>query len=155
MPKAKAKAASGKTLPPEIKWLAKQQEALQGQAAAAGAEPWLRDVHAWHQERLREVEDRFRSGAITSLPEDFRDGVDFYVSQLADGQSVSQDSFYDDRELYGPVLSEVKGEEEETCQTVAYERAVDSEEAVVALEKVKAWSETSQVHMACPTLRSC
>ena len=24
-----------------------------------------------------------------------------------------QDSFYDDRELYGPVLSEVKGEEEE------------------------------------------
>lgn len=79
-----------------------------------------------------------RSGGLT-LPTDFRENVEFYVSQL--DADASEETFYDDRDLYLPLLTTTTAE---AAEEAPYQRVVDeSEEALIALEKLKAWSDTS------------
>eukprot|EP00913_Durusdinium_trenchii_P008409 g7897.t3 len=108
------------------KWVQSQLQALLRQ----------RQSVAW------EMGDQFslgtlRSSSLPSLSADFKEQVEFYVSQLE-----SDEAFYDDRELYFQLLSPATAPNE-TDDTAPYQRSEDSEEAMLAAEKLKVWTDTS------------
>jgi len=125
------------------RWVQGQLSALEAQreAAVARGDTWCEEAHEWHEDRLSQLLDLLKAGTVTSLPDEVREGVEFYVSQLADGGEVSQESFYDDREIYGDLL-EVASKEE-----APYARPLESPEAAEAIEKLRAWTDASQQGM--------
>ncbi|CAE8592856.1 unnamed protein product [Polarella glacialis] len=141
-PRAAAGAGPSKAGPDE-KWLNGQLKQLEAQRAASSSDgDWVLEPHQWHEARLNEVLARLLKGSLVSLPAEFREGVEFYVSQLADGPSaLAPDAFYDDRELYALLPQDTAGVGGEN--EVAYQRPADDEEALKAIEKIRAWSETS------------
>ncbi|CAE8586754.1 unnamed protein product, partial [Polarella glacialis] len=138
-PKAKAAVAQkAAKASPQLRWLASQLGELEAQRDSGP--PWLIDPHGWHIAQLQELQRHLESGTLTDLPQELREGVEFYASQFAGGQSASEGEFYDDREMYQEVLKSLRAE---AASEGPYQRAASSEEALSAVALLQAWSETT------------
>eukprot|EP00927_Polykrikos_kofoidii_P019117 TRINITY_DN18911_c0_g1_i1.p1 TRINITY_DN18911_c0_g1~~TRINITY_DN18911_c0_g1_i1.p1 ORF type:complete len:362 (+),score=62.64 TRINITY_DN18911_c0_g1_i1:100-1086(+) len=145
-PKASAKAngaaeASGSK---DERWVRARASALaaQREAAVERGDDWVEAPHLWHEDRLAEILRLLESGVVSSLPDEFREGVEFYVSQFADGTDTSEETFYDDREIYTEILQ--KGVAPEQAPYVRPPETVETEEAIQTLS---AWSDTTAFGM--------
>ena len=131
----------------ETRWLQAQIAALAGQREAAAREGngWIEEPHTWHEQRLEQLAQLLEAGSVTSLPSELREGVEFYVSQLAGGD-VDQDSFYDDRDVYGDIFD--RGETAPAPEGPPYERPVETPEAEAAVAQVREWDNVTMQGIA-------
>ncbi|CAE7215724.1 Tgs1 [Symbiodinium sp. CCMP2592] len=129
--KAATKTKEGK----DLAWVQKQLEKISAQLSAGP--PWLSEPHSWHQEQLRELQTRLEEGGLESLPSELREGVEFYLSQFEDGQSVSEEEFYLDQELYCELQPKAPEPEQ------PYSRASASEAELKVCEELKSWTDTT------------
>eukprot|EP00928_Gymnodinium_smaydae_P078656 TRINITY_DN62762_c0_g1_i1.p1 TRINITY_DN62762_c0_g1~~TRINITY_DN62762_c0_g1_i1.p1 ORF type:complete len:326 (+),score=46.13 TRINITY_DN62762_c0_g1_i1:53-1030(+) len=143
--KASSKPAkSNATGSKDERWVSSKREVLatQREAAVKRGDIWVEEHHTWHEERLAELLELLGSGVVTSVPEDVRDSVDFYVSQLTDVADITEESFYDDRDMYGELLIGSLSE-----QQAPYTRLPETPESEVAIQKLRGWTETHQQGM--------
>lgn len=131
----------------EQRWLQAQTAALAGQREAAAREGnrWIEEPHTWHEQRLEQLAQLLEAGSVTSLPSELREGVEFYVSQLAGGD-VDQDSFYDDRDVYGDIFD--RGESAPAPEGPPYERPAEMPEAEAAVAQVREWDNVTMQGIA-------
>lgn len=121
------------------RWVRTQIAALVAQRELAKhSAAWLEEPHLWHEERLGELLQLLGAGTVTSVPDEVRDAVNFYVSQFMEGSETSQEAFYDDREIFGDLLKLQLPE-----QQAQYVRLVDSPEAEAVIEQLHRWVDTS------------
>lgn len=116
------------------RWTRKQIDAIAAQKASVS---WVVDAHNWHQAQLEQLLELLEAGSIDQIPQEVREAVEFYVSQIPDG--VEQDAFYNDQEIYGELLTKKEVKQDEA----PYVRPPDSPEALEVLERVAAWDDTS------------
>ncbi|CAE7818198.1 FTSH5 [Symbiodinium sp. CCMP2456] len=129
--KAATKTKEGK----DLLWVREQLEKISAQLSAGP--PWLSEPHSWHQEQLRELQARLEEGGLQSLSSELREGVEFYLSQFEDGQSVSEEEFYLDQELYCELQPKAPEPEQ------PYSRASASEAELKLCEELKSWVDTT------------
>ncbi|CAK9110286.1 unnamed protein product [Durusdinium trenchii] len=134
---AKPKLKKGGYGSADEKWVQSQLQALLRQRQSVA---WVQQQHLWHEEQLALVLEKLQSSSLPSLSADFKEQVEFYVSQLE--SDMPEEAFYDDRELYFQLLSPATAPNE-TDDTAPYQRSEDSEEAMLAAEKLKVWTDTS------------
>jgi len=136
-----AKFAEGSS---EERWVSKQLAVLSAQRAAASErrDLWVQERHRWHEARLGELLELFMAGAVTSLPDSVREDVEFYATQLADGNDAAQESFYFDEEIYGDLLSAKRA-----AGALPYTRPAETEEAEAVVEQLGRWSNVTQQGM--------
>lgn len=119
----------------EAVWAQAQLEALQAQRSSGPG--WLEEPHLWQEGQLEQLLDRINAGSLKEVPQEVREGVEFYISQYAAGQETEEDAFYIDRELYSDVLAPVPEDE----PSAPYVRATSLPEEVAAAGKLQEWTE--------------
>lgn len=135
--KSKAKAKPEEKDSKEVGWLSSQLEKLTNQEALGPA--WLAEFHQWHKEQLAVLQDALEGGRVTAIPSDVKEGLDFYISQFEDGQSVSEEEFYIDKELYSQLLAPP----EAAPEPAPYERRVATEEELQVVQQLKDWKDAT------------
>lgn len=118
----------------DIRWV-KSQIAKLEELRNSGP-PWMEEPNCWHERQLDELLDRLCNGSVKSLPEELREGVADYISQF-DGQDVSEETLYVDRELYAEVFAPLP----EDLPLAPYVRDTTSEEASLCVSQMKGWED--------------
>eukprot|EP00971_Amphidinium_carterae_P099926 1975998-Amphidinium_carterae.1 len=120
---------------PTEQWLQRQASALEQQADAAPA--WLAAKHEWHQEQLRNILALLSSNVADSdsvLTAEFREGVEFYVSQFAADSEIGEDTFYDDTSMYADVLDSLQAAANKV--EPPYQRKEDPPEVALVAQQI-------------------
>eukprot|EP00434_Breviolum_minutum_P012296 symbB.v1.2.010837.t2/scaffold683.1/size173061/10 len=89
------------------------------------------------QDQLATLQGLLQDGKVT-VPLEVKEGLEFYISQFEDGQSVSEEEFYIDKELYTQLLAPP----EEIVEAPYIRREASAEEMQV-VQQLKDWTEVT------------
>mmetsp|Transcript_87061 Transcript_87061/g.164114 ORF Transcript_87061/g.164114 Transcript_87061/m.164114 type:complete len:341 (-) Transcript_87061:192-1214(-) len=117
------------------KWVQAQLTTVRGQLETAQARKdsdWLQIAHEFHEKGLIKLGKRLEAKELGGLPQEFKDGLESYLSQCAGGKGaeILPENFREEKEVWKLVEEEAS----------SYTRPPETPEAIAVAEQLKTWN---------------